>query len=135
MTPAVMKAAGVEETLHSWHWLAAVGSGEFSEALKAWRQLRILGHIIRARKCPWYNEHDLTSVHLGFHCSTWASQCFWNGTVACEFSDYVDEEKMFIVKLRMMDELLPRMDAERATHTTLACCRTDCCVLAWCVVY
>ena len=117
VTPAVKKAAGVEVSPPlPWHWLATVGSCEFSVAFETWWQLRVLGHIVPARRCPWCGEIELTSIHLGFHCAKWASLCFWSGILPCEMFIYPNEEKTFIAKLRLMEELQPRMDAAQATH-------------------
>ena len=117
VTPAVTEAAGVAANPPlPWHWLAAVGSCEFREAFEAWWQLRVLGHLIPGRQCPWCTETDLTSVHLEFHCARWASLCFWNGILPCELFGYPDEEKMFEVKLRLLEQLLPRMDAAQGTR-------------------
>ena len=41
---------------------------------------------------------------------------FWSGILPCEMFIYPDEEKTFIAKLRLMEELQPRMDAAQATH-------------------
>ena len=117
VTPAVLNAAGMAANPPlPWHWLATVASCEFREGFEAWWQLRAVGHLIPPRHCPWCAETDLTSAHLEYHCARWASLCFWNGILPCEFFHYLAEEKTFVAKLQMVKELLPRMDVTQGTR-------------------